>query len=464
MSRRSDPLGMSTEEMRRLGHQLVDTVVDAYEERSDRPVIVAGDAEELLAALGGPVPAQPGDAAENLQLLVDECLQYMQHGDHPRYFARVPGPSSFAGVLGDWLATGFNVIAASWGGGAGPSAVELVVVSWLAELLGMPPESEGIVLSGGSMANLTAFAAARATNGPGVAYLTDQAHASLGRALRTLGFAGDHIRVLPVGDDLSLHADALARAIADDRRSGRTPALAITTAGTTNSGAVDELDAIAEVCAAERVWFHVDGAYGGPAALHPDGRKLLTGMERADSLVVDPHKWLFTPYDAGVLLVRHPGSLERAFSMNPEYLADVRASATAQVDFGNRGPELTRRARALKLWMVLRTYGAEAIAAAIGRGIALAEHAERIVSRDPWWALVTPAQLGIVTFTHPGWDAADHAASAAALAQTGFATVTSTVLRGQPALRLCTINPLTTEQEIAETLDLLRGPANQPAG
>jgi glutamate/tyrosine decarboxylase-like PLP-dependent enzyme len=284
-----------------------------------------------------------------------------------------------------------------------------------------------------------------------VAYLSDQTHASVRRGLAALGFAADEIRTLPTDERFRLTAEVVAEAVRHDRDRGQRPGFVIATAGATNTGAVDELEAIAGICATEQLWFHVDGAYGAPAALCDAGRAALTGLERADSLVLDPHKWLFTPYDAGILLVRHPGTLEHAFSMRPEYLADVR-SDSGEVSFGDRSLELSRRPRALKLWMMFRTYGARRISTAIERGITLAQRAQAMIDADPRWQCVTPAQLGIVTFTRPGWDAREHAARVAALTADGFATITSTTLRGRPALRLCTINPRTTEADIAGTL------------
>jgi len=248
--------------------------------------------------------------------------------------------------------------------------------------------------------------------------------------------------------------DVLREAVRADRSRGLRPFLVVATAGTTNTGAVDDLEGLADLGAAEDLWFHVDGAYGAPAALCPAGRTAMPGLERADSLVLDPHKWLFLPYDIGCLFVRRPGVLDGAFSMRPEYLADVRVNNT-EVNFGDRSLELTRRSRGLKLWLLFRVYGAQRLGAAIARTIALAEHAERVLEADRRWDVVTPAQLGIVTFTRPEWSAEDHAARVAALAATGYATVTSTTLQGRPALRLCTINPRTTEADVAETLEQL---------
>jgi len=452
--RPADTLGMDPTQMRRLGRRVVDLVVDHVEQRATGPAMRTAAAADLQAVLGGSLPEEPSDPDEALTTLAEVALSAMQHGDHPRYLARIPSPASYAAILGEWLATGHNAIATSWTGGSGPATVELVVIEWLREMLGMPEGTQGVLLSGGSMASLTAFAAARAVGGPGVAYLSDQTHASLTRDLVTLAFPAEHIRVLPSDDAFRLPVHALAEAVAEDRAAGRQPLLAVASAGTTNTGAVDPLPDIADLCDREGMWFHVDGAYGAPAALCAAGRPLLAGMDRADSLVVDPHKWLFQPYDVGCLLVRRPGALEAAFAMDPEYLRDVRATH-GEVDFRDRSLELTRRARALKLWLMFRVHGARQVRDAVARGIALAEAAEAMLRADPRWEVVTPAQLGIVTFALRGADAAGHVARAAALAASGVAAVTSTTLRGRSVLRLCTINPTTTEADLRTTLAAL---------
>ena len=461
----ADTLGLTVDSMRELGYWVVDQVIDHFCDVAEGPAIRTGTPGDLRAALGGPLPEEAGDPLAALQTLVDVALTHMQHGDHPRNFARVPGPSSFAGVLGDWLATGFNAIAASWGGGSGPATVELVVLDWLRQLLGLPAGTEGVMVSGGSMANMTALAAARASEGPGVCYLCDQVHASIVRALDVLGFPAEHVRVLEADDQLRLPVEALAEAIRADRAAGRRPGFVVASAGTTNTGAVDPLPELAELCRAEGLWFHIDGAYGASAALCEAGRRALRGLEKADSLVLDPHKWLFQPYDLGCVLVTRPGALARAFAMTPEYLADVSAVNDEEVDLRDRSPELTRRGRGLKLWLSLRTYGVARIRAAIAHGIGLAEYAERLIAADEHWEVVTPAQLGIVTFalraraSGQGWLAderhvlADEQhARAAALSADGYAHVTTTRLHGRAVLRLCTINPRTTERDIASTL------------
>jgi glutamate/tyrosine decarboxylase-like PLP-dependent enzyme len=444
--------------MRELAHWTVDRVIEHFQHGPQGPAIAERPAAELLAELGGAPPQEPGDPRAAMQTLLDVALANMQHGDHPRYFARIPGPSSFAGVLGEWLGTGFNAIAASWPGGSGPAATELVVLDWLRSLLGMPEGTEGVMLSGGSLANATGLIAARAASGPGVAYLSDQTHSSIGRGLRAIGFPEEHIRVLASDAGFRMDVDSLAAAVREDRAAGRRPGFVIATAGSTNCGAVDPLEQLADLCVAEELWFHVDGAYGAPAALCEVGRAALAGIERADSLVLDPHKWLFQPYDIGCLLVRRPGVLSDAFTISTEYLTGS-SSGPGEVDFRDRSLELSRRARALKLWLSFRVYGVTGFAAAVARGIELAEYAQSVIESDERWELVTPAQLAIVTFACPGASAAEHDARAAALARDGHAAVTSTSLNGRPALRLCTINPRTTEQDLRSTLERLAAPA-----
>jgi len=335
--------------------------------------------------------------------------------------------------------------------------VENTVVSWVAEMLGLPSQTEGVLLSGGSMANLTGFCVARSEVGRGVAYLMDQTHASLPRNLRQMGLNDEEIRILPSDETLRLSPEVLSAAIEEDIGKGRKPMMVVATAGTTNTGAADPLEAIADICEQHGLWLHVDGAYGAPAAITRAGREVLTGLERADSVVLDPHKWFFQPYDLGMCFVTRPGALDRCFAMDPEYLKDVQADN--EVNYGNRSLELTRRSRALKLWMSLRTYGADAFREGVAHGIALAEEAERQLREAPeTWEVLSPAQLGIVCFALNGADAADHAKRAKRLSESGFATVSTTSLHGRPALRLCTINPLTTVKDIQLTLEHLAAP------
>ena len=296
------------------------------------------------------------------------------------------------------------------------------------------------------MASLTALVAARESRGAGgVVYLSDQAHASILRDLKVMGESS--VRVLASDSFFRLPVDAVATAVAADRAAGLTPFAVVGNAGTTNTGAVDPLGELAALCAAEGLWFHIDGAYGAAAVLTPAGRSVLAGIERADSLVIDPHKWLFQPYEAGAVLMREPGLLERTFTLSGEYLRDTFGG---EVNFRDRGIQLTRGTRALKLWLSVQVFGLDAFRDAVAHGLKLAEHAEAILRSRPGWTVVTPAQLGIVCFTRDGAD--DSRVSAGTVSE-GWAAPSTTVLRGQTVLRLCTINPRTTFKEIEETIE-----------
>jgi glutamate/tyrosine decarboxylase-like PLP-dependent enzyme len=450
--RHTDVLGLDVERFRELGHRLVDRVADHWAELDAGPVLREARAAEL-SSLGGPAPGGPGDVEGLLEQLAGEALGNMQNAAHPRFFARVPSPASFTGILGDWLSTGYNAIAASWSGGSGPSALELTVVDWIRELMGFPVDAEGVLVSGGSLGNMTALAAARHAGWDGGVYISDQTHASVLRGLRALGFAPSQVHVVPAMDRFRWNVDDVSAAVAaGDRGRG----IIVATAGTTNTGAVDPLDALADLCAERDLWLHVDGAYGAPAALTPAGQAALRGMGRADSLAIDPHKWLFQPYDIGCVLVRRPGALEACYTMNPEYLRDVLATAEEEVDLRNRGLELSRRARAVKLWLTFKTHGTRAIADAIGRCIELAERVQSALQDDPYFEVVTPAQLAVVTFAARGLSSAEHIKRALAVTSGGFAAVSCTELDGRSVYRLCLINPRTTLGDVTDTLARLK--------
>jgi aromatic-L-amino-acid/L-tryptophan decarboxylase len=447
-----EPLSLPPEEMRRLGYDVVDRIVEHLEGLGEAPPLHVGDPDALRQAIGGPAPESPGDAATELAALFEQVLPWGQRADHRRFFARIGSPSNYVGVLADAAAAGVNAFAGSWTGGSGPSAVELTVLDWLRDWCGMPDGTAGILTSGGSIASLAALAAARQSRlggarGTGVVYVSDQTHASLPRAVALIG---ERTRVLASDDDQRLPADALRRAVAEDRESGLDPYCVAATAGTTSTGAVDPLRDLRAACDELGLWLHVDGAYGAPAALTEAGAAALDGLGLGDSLVVDPHKWLFQPYDIGCVLVREPGLLEQVFSLEGAYLRDTRGGA---VDFRDLGPELTRPARALKLWASVRTFGLAAFRAAIAHGMALAEHAEAQLRARPGWEVVTPAQLGILTFRRDGLDDAGHTRLSAATVADGYAAPSTTVVGGRVVLRLCTINPRTSFEEVDATLD-----------
>lgn len=456
---------MPEERMRELGYRVVDLIVDHVARIREEPAVRRGTRAELEAALREPIPESGTDFATVLDRVACDILPWRARVDHPRFFAFVPGPGNYVGAMADALASGFNVFAGTWLGASGPAMVELVTVEWLRELCGLPAGSGGLFVSGGSMANLTGLAVARDARlggrlADGVAYASDQTHSAVSRALRVLGFAPAQLRLLAADEEFRIPLDELARAVADDRAAGRVPFCVIANAGTTNTGAVDPLAELADLCATEELWFHVDAAYGGGAVLSERGRRDLEGLGRADSLALDPHKWLFQPFEIGCVLVREAGLLAETFHVRPEYLRDVHR-AEEEVHFSDLGVQLTRGFRALKLWMSLQVFGLAAFRSAVERTLDLAERAESRLRESGCWRVVAPARLGVVAFRWAPPGLAERAADevtrglAEASLLDGWAFVSSTVLRGRPALRLCTLNPRTTDEEILQVVERL---------
>jgi glutamate/tyrosine decarboxylase-like PLP-dependent enzyme len=455
-------LELSSDEMRAFGYRVIDLIVEHFDTLPDQPIGRKGARSALEAALREPIPETPASPDSVLDRLERDVFSNMLHVDHPRFFSFVPGPGNFASAMADALIGGLNVFTGTWFAGSGPAQIELVAVDWLRGICGLPETAGGLFVSGGSMANLTALAVARHARlgeriGEATVYASDQTHSSVLRALRVLGFMDAQVRILACDEEFRLPVAALRAALAEDRAAGLVPFCVVANAGTTNSGAVDPLPALADLCAAEAMWLHADGAYGAPAVLTEAGKTALVGMDRVDSLALDPHKWLFQSFESGCVLVRDRALLLETFQVMPEYLRDTQRGAE-EVNFGNYGLQLTRSFRALKLWMSLQIFGLAEFRAAIGRGIALAELAERELGRDPAWQIVTAASLAVVTFRYapPGMAPADVDAlqgqMVEAMIEEGYALATSTMLKGRAALRLCTINPRTRDAEMIETV------------
>jgi glutamate/tyrosine decarboxylase-like PLP-dependent enzyme len=451
-----DRLELSAEEMRALGYRVVDLLTDHFAQLSEKRVGTKGDPAVLRPQMRKPPPAQAVAPDEIFETLTRDIFSNMMNVGHPRHFAFVPVPSNFVSVMADTLAAGFNVFSGSWLAGSASVALELAVIDWLRQWCGLPETAGGLFVSGGSMANLTAIVAARHAKlndrlAGAVVYYSDQAHSSVDRAWRIAGFLPAQIRKIPCDANFRLPLQELARRIAEDRAAGLRPFAVVANAGTTNTGAIDPLPEIAALAKANDLWMHVDGAYGAAAALCDRGRALLQGLELADSLSLDPPKRLFQSMECGCVLLRDAGLLKAAYRITPEYLAEVHRNIS-EINPHDYGMQLTRSFRALKLWMSIQYFGLDAFRAAMERGFELAEFAEQKLRATPGWEIVTPANMGIVTFHHP---AADYDKIHNAMLADGFALATSTVLKGRKVLRFCTINPRTTEDDITQTIDYL---------
>ncbi len=454
-----------------MGYRVVDHLVARLTELDAEPAWRGAPRAELEGRLAGPPPDSPIPFDELLEQLKTDVLAYAARVDHPRFMAFVPGTGTWPGILADFLAAGHNLFQGTWLGAAGASAVELVVLDWFRTWLGMPAGTGGLFTSGGSAATLTAVAAARRLRFGGhearaVVYRSSESHSSVERALLFLGFSADQVRVIETDEGQQLRLDRLSEAVDADTAGGRTPFLVIASAGATSTGAIDPLPALADFCRERGIWLHVDAAYGGFAVLTERGRTALAGLGLADSVTLDPHKWLYQPFEAGCLLVRDVRALESAFRIVPDYLKDAEVTngdpegPPPEVNFTDRGYPLTRTARALKVWLSIRTFGLEAFRQAIDRTLDLADHAESRIRASHALELVTPAKLGIVCFQRrlPGDATAREAGNTAlvrALAESGVGMVSSTRVDGQYVLRLCILNHRTRREDVDRVIDWL---------
>ncbi|MGK5731968.1 pyridoxal-dependent decarboxylase [Streptomyces sp. URMC 124] len=469
-------LRMSVRAMREAGRHAVDLVIDRMTTHGSRPPCHVPSPGALQDALDEPLPEHgTGDLPGLLDHVTERALAEATRLDHPRCFAFVPSTGNFPAVLADALASAYLSVPGAWLVGAGPTRIELTTLRWLKAFLGLPDGHGGLFVSGGSLANLTCLAVARdhrLDGRPGRharLYCSSQAHPSVAQAAHLLGLAREQLTVLPPDDDLRLDAGALAERIGRDRRAGLRPFAVVATLGTTGTGAVDPLDRVADVCQEEDLWLHVDGAHGAAVAGTSRGHHLRDALGRADSLTVDPHKWLFQPYEIGCVLLRRPELLPETFgvarhALDQGYLRPAHPAAPVceEVNLSDYGPQQSRGLRALKLWLSLKTFGAGAFRRAIEQGADLAEYAAGLVEAHPELELVTPPSLAILTFryrprdTPAAWDAdAAQAHISRRVCADGGAVLLTTTVRGATVLRMCTINPTSTRADAAYVLDLV---------
>jgi aromatic-L-amino-acid/L-tryptophan decarboxylase len=455
-------LRIDPDEMRALGYQAVDLIVDRLSGLKGESAWEGALRSELDPLWKAPPPEMGTPMGEVMTRAAREILPVAARVDHPRFFAFVPSSPTWAAVMADVLTSGFNTFQGTWLGSSGPSAIELIVLDWFRDWLGMPEAASGIFTSGGSAANLDAIIVALESAGrpekPSI-FFSDQGHSALLRAGRIAGVPREGIHVVPSGPDFGIDMSALREAVAHARSQGRTPVLVGANGGATNTGAVDPLPEIAALARREGLWFHVDAAYGGFAVLTEDGRTSLRGIGDADSIALDPHKWLFQTFECGCLMVRDPGKLERAFSVNPEYLQDTKLGHE-QVNFGDRGLQLSRSFRALKVWMTLQTFGLKSVRAGVQHGIDLANSAQDYVRGSESLEMLSPASLSVVcyrfrprgsTMTEPELESMNTAIQDR-IVRSGFAMLSSTRLKECYSLRLCILNYESTWDDVLELL------------
>ena len=456
-------LEMSHEQMLELGRQALDLLVDRIENLPGEQAWDGEFRQVLEDHLGEDPPEGPNPASEVLDRLTRDVLPFSARLDHPRFFGFIPTSPTWPGVVADFLAAGYLFNQCTWLVASGPSQVELVVIDWFKRWIGYPETAAGLFTSGGSAASVDAFVAAREAAGNperATVYMSDQSHSALPRAAVIVGVRRDHIRKTPSDSSFRLDMEALSRAVADDRAAGLHPIAVCANAGTSSTGSIDPLEELADFCEAEDLWLHVDAAYGGFAVVTERGRELLRGLERADSVGLDAHKWFFQPYEAGCLLVKDRETLSDAFHMPHDILQDTVWGAD-HPNFADIGLQLSRSARALKVWMSVQTFGMDAFRGAVESGMDLAARAHDYVRASSVLEPLSTPVLGIVCFrVNPGGSNLDAGAledvNRTVLAQMFWddpAFMSSTMLHGTFALRMCIINHTTTWDDVRETLE-----------
>ncbi|KNF08479.1 L-2,4-diaminobutyrate decarboxylase [Gottschalkia purinilytica] len=417
-----------------------------------------------LKKIGIPAKGCPINTVVNE--MIEEVYKYRASVNHPRFFGFVPGPASMISWLGDVMTAAYNIHAGSWATSPAASCIEQELIDWLCAQAGYTKKSGGLFVSGGSMANMTALTAARDTilkeekQHLGVAYVSDQTHSSVAKGLRIIGIPNSRIRKIPTDPWFRMDIEQLKATIERDILDGLIPFVVIASAGTTNTGSIDPLEEISSLCHNYGMWMHVDGAYGASVLLTKKYKHLLKGIENADSISWDAHKWLFQTYGCGMVLVKDRLNLFNSFNTHPEYLKDLEAEEN-QVNYGDMGIELTRPARGLKLWFTLQVMGSYAIAEAIEHGFQLAEWAEDELKKKKDWEIISHAQLAIINFrfapsgiTEEQIDELNKNISKAII-NNGYAGVFTTELNGKKVLRICAIHPDAKESDMRNTMRLM---------
>ena len=459
--------GMDTESFRRHGHEIIDWLADYYRDIESRRVVPDVHPGDIRAGL----PSAAPEAGESFDAILrdfrEQIVPGMTHWGHPGWFAYFPSNSSPPSVLGEVLSSGLGAVCMSWETSPAATELEQTVMSWYRQLLRLPEQFTGVIQDTASTATLVAFLTARERAGadPGrlVAYWSSEAHSSVPKAARIAGIPIARRRIVPVDRAFAMQPDALAQMMAADIEQGLVPGIVVGTMGTTSSTACDPLRAIGEIARDRHAWFHVDAAFGGSAAIVPELRPLLDGIELADSMVTNPHKWLLTNVHCTAYFVRDVDALLRTFSISLEILRTRHDHDSAAVNFRDWGIPLGRRFNALKLWFVLRSYGADALRAMIREHVALGRELAAWVDAEPEFERLAPAPLALVCLRHvpaalqndePAL-AAHNAALMARVNASGKVHLTHTTLAGKYAIRVAIGSFRTERRHVEEVWRLL---------
>jgi aromatic-L-amino-acid/L-tryptophan decarboxylase len=457
------PLDLPPAEIEALAARAGRILAEAVAAFPERPASQNTPPPELLAAVGAP-PPEEGLPLDGLLDLVRRAAAASYETAGPSYLAYIPGGGIVSAALGEFLAAGLN----RYTGRAGPApacvALEESVLRWMCDLFGMPAGSQGLLTTGGSLSNLVAVVAARTKHAEGAVdraaiYVGEHAHGSMVKSARTAGITADRVRRIHSTPDLRLDPDHLRARLREDRDAGLIPVCISAAAGTTNTGTIDPLPAIADVAEEAGVWFHVDAAYGGFFRLTGRGRERLAGIERADSITLDPHKSLFLPFGTGALVVRSGGDLRHAFMEEADYLQDL-GSAGAIPDFDTLSPELTREWRGLRLWLPLHLHGVDAFRAGLEEKLDLAERAHAALAADPRLEVPWRPDLTVIPFRRKGANDAEQRRFLERINASQRVLISSTRLGGETWLRLAILSLRTHADRVEEALGIIRAAAD----
>jgi aromatic-L-amino-acid decarboxylase len=472
---------MPADEFREAGHRLVDWIADYLQHSERYPVLAQVRPGDIRAALPVSPPATGEPLSGALQDFERVLVPGLTHWNSPNFFAYFAITASGPGVLADFLSSALNQQAMLWRTSPAATELEEVVLGWLRQMIGLPAAFEGVVYDTASVSSLHGLAAARELHVPGVrqhglpgrpdlprlrVYCSEHAHSSIDKAVLLLGLGHSALRKIPADDDYRMRPDLLQAAVTEDRSAGWLPIATVATVGTTSTTSVDPVPAIADICDRERMWLHVDAAYGGAAAIVPGCEWVLEGCQRADSLVVNPHKWLFTPFDFSAFFCRRMDVVRTAFSLVPEYLRTADASGAGAPPVRNlmdTGIQLGRRFRALKLWMILRYFGVEGVRDRLAEHMRLARLFASWVDDDPDFERLAPVPMSVVCFrVRPAGDWTEEQLETLntcvleAVNRTGEIFLSHTKLGGRFTLRLAIGHIRTTEAHVALAWQLLK--------
>jgi len=471
---------MTVDEFRQYGRMVIDWIADYYQEIEKYPVLSTVKPGEIRAGL----PASPPQRGEPFETIMgdiqDLIMPGITHWQSPNFFAFFPANTSGASILADLLSSGLGVQGMSWITSPACTELETHVLDWLAGMLGLPErfmshtDGGGVIQDTASTATLTALVAAReritnfASNENGcdgklVAYASTQTHSSIEKAVKIAGLGKVNLRLIEVGDNFAMRPNALKEQIKADRANGLVPCFVCATVGTTSSNALDPVREIGEICSSEGIWLHVDAAMSGTAALCPEYRYILDGIELADSFCFNPHKWMFTNFDCDCFYVSDRAALINTFSVLPEYLRNKETEAGSVIDYRDWHVQLGRRFRSLKLWFVIRHYGVEGLQHHIRQHVKLAQEFAGWVAEHPQFELASPAPLNLVCFRHLAGDEANQQIMDG-INQGGKAYLTHTKLDDRFTLRLCVGQTNTEARHVKQVWQLIQEEAEQLAG